>query len=95
MSNRMSGDLAITIEFYGIVRQRAGQAACVISAANVAEVLTGIALQFPALSGLTQPDGSLSPHYLLSINGERFISELGKPLQVGDRVLLLSADAGG
>jgi sacsin len=36
-----------------------------------------------------------APHYLLSLDGERFITDLGETLPNGTRLLLLSADAGG
>jgi hypothetical protein len=47
------------------------------------------------LKDLKQADGRLSPHYLLSINGEQFVTDLQQKLRPGDRLLLLSADAGG
>jgi hypothetical protein len=37
----------------------------------------------------------VAPHYLLSVNGATFVEDLARPLQPGDRLLLLSADAGG
>jgi hypothetical protein len=40
-------------------------------------------------------DGRLAPVYLLSLNGERFLTDLDERLPAGARLLLLSADAGG
>jgi hypothetical protein len=37
----------------------------------------------------------LAPHYALSLNGQRFLRDLDYLLVPGDRLLLLSADAGG
>jgi molybdopterin converting factor small subunit len=85
----------VTIELFGIPRLRAGRAELAVPAGTVGEVLAAIEQQCPALAGLRRSDGLPSPHYLLSINGERFVSDPGLPLHGGDRLLLLSADAGG
>ena len=49
----------------------------------------------PKLADLTNADGRLAPHYLLSIDGVGFVSDMTQALESGTRVLLLSADAGG
>jgi molybdopterin converting factor small subunit len=85
----------VTVEFYGIPRQRAGCAEIAVPAATVGELLTGVMQQCPGLNNLVRADGRLSPHYLLSVNGTRFVHAPQHPLQPGDQVLLLSADAGG
>ncbi len=85
----------VTVELFGIPRQRAGCAELAVAAGTVRDLLAGIARACPALSGLTRADGRLSPHYLLSLDGQRFLQEPDEPLRPGDRVLLLSADAGG
>lgn len=85
----------VTVEFLGIPRQRAGRAELELPAATLGDLLAGIERACPGLAGLQQPDGRLSPHYLLSRNGRRFVTDPGEPLAGGDRVLLLSADAGG
>jgi hypothetical protein len=41
------------------------------------------------------PQGRLAAHYLLSLEGQRFLTDLDYPLQAQDHLLLLSADAGG
>ena len=85
----------VTVEFYGIPRQRAGRAELVVSAGTVADALAAVESACPGLCGLVTQDGSLSPHYLLSIDGQRFLSDLDRPLRPEDRLLLLSADVGG
>jgi hypothetical protein len=40
-------------------------------------------------------DGSLSRRFLVSIDGERFVSDPAEPVPAGSRLLLLGADAGG
>ena len=85
----------VTVEFYGIPRQRAGRAELSVPAQTVAELLDGIERACPGLAGLRQPDGRLARHYLLSVEGRHFVTDVQQPLGAGDRVLLLSADAGG
>lgn len=85
----------VTVEFYGVPRMRAGRAEVTVSASTVAEVLAAVALACPALSDAVQTEGRLAPHYLLSLDGERFITDLDQALLPGDRLLFLSADIGG
>jgi molybdopterin converting factor small subunit len=91
----MSHTTPITVEFYGVPRQRAGCAEAVVHGETLAAVLAAVANTFPGLRGLQRPDGGPAPHYLLSLNGDRFVSDPGERLEPGSRVLLLSADAGG
>ncbi len=86
---------AVTIEFYGVPRLRAGRGELVVAAATASEAVAAIAVACPGLRDLRQPNGRLAPHYLLSLDGERFVTDLSQPLRPGDRLLLLSADAGG
>lgn len=91
----MIGTGAVTIEFYGIPRMRAGRAQLAVSASTLGEVLAEVERVCPGLVGLLQANGGLNPHYLLSIDGQRFVTDLHESLHPGDRLLLLSADAGG
>ena len=85
----------VTIEFYGIPRARAGRKDVVVSAATVREALAAVALECPDLSAVLGSDGGLAKHYRLSLDGQFFVTDLAHILQSGDRLLLLSADAGG
>jgi molybdopterin converting factor small subunit len=85
----------ITVEFYGMPRLRAGTATLNVRARDVGELLTALDDVCPELGCLVETVCRLNPQYLLSINGHRFSTNLQVPLRVGDRVLLLSADAGG
>jgi molybdopterin converting factor small subunit len=91
----MDGGETVTVEFYGLPRQRAGRAELAVPAGTVVEMLRAVEMTCPGLEGLVQADGRLSPHYLLSVNGERFVDDLQQRLHSQDRILLLSADAGG
>lgn len=85
----------ITIELFGMPRARAGVKEIAVTASTLAEALNEIAKQSPQLADVVRSDGSLSPHYLLSLDGKQFVSDLSQSLRTGDRLLLLSADAGG
>lgn len=91
----MSDDRPVTVEFFGIPRQRAGCAAAALPAGTVAELLAALEATFPGLRGLRRPDGRLAPHYLLSLDGGRFVTDPAESLRPGDKVLLLTADVGG
>jgi hypothetical protein len=91
----MSDRGGVTVEFFGMPRHRAGRAELAGPWATVAEALAAVERACPGLEGLVRPDGRLAPHYLVSINGRDFGTELGRALEPGDRLLLLSADAGG
>lgn len=85
----------VTVEFFGVPRQRAGRAELGVAARTVGELLQGVEAACPGLAGLRRADGRLAPHYLLSIGGRQFVTDVRQELRPGDRVLLLSADAGG
>jgi molybdopterin converting factor small subunit len=85
----------VTVELFGVPRMRAGRSEVVVSAATVGEALAAVSAACPALANLRGPDGRLAPQYLLSLDGARFITDLAQPLHSRDRLLLLSADAGG
>lgn len=85
----------ITIELFGIPRARAGVRELAVSATTTGEALAELITKCPTLSDVVNADGGLSPQYLLSLDGKRFVSDVSQPLRPGDRLLLLSADAGG
>jgi molybdopterin converting factor small subunit len=87
--------LSVTVEFYGVARSRAGRPTLTLAPGTISEVLAMVEQACPRLAGLRQPDGGLSPLYLLSVNGQTFVDQLAQKVEAGDRVLLLSADAGG
>ncbi len=91
----VNGPGEVTVEFYGIPRQRAGRAELTVQAGTLAEVLAAVERACPGLARLLQADGRLAPHYLLSMDGQRFVTDPGRQLRPGDRLLLLSADVGG
>jgi hypothetical protein len=85
----------VIVEFFGVPRLRAGRAELNVPPGTVAEVVAAVERTCPGLAGLRQVDGRLSPHYLVSLDGQAFLTDLGQQVHAGARVLLLSADAGG
>ena len=85
----------VTVEFYGLPRQRAGRPQLTVDADTAAAALVRVAAACPDLGDLVTSDGRLAPQYLLSVDGEWFVADLAEPLPTGTRLLLLSADAGG
>jgi molybdopterin converting factor small subunit len=86
---------SIRIELFGMARRRAGRADFISQATTIREALDQLAENCPNLANMIQADGRLSPLYLISLNAGPFVSELHQRLKTGDRLLLLSADAGG
>jgi hypothetical protein len=86
---------SVIVEFFGVPRLRAERATLAVAPGTAAEVLAVVERACPGLAGLLRPDGRLAPHYLLSLDGRQFVTDLSLPLSPGTRVLLLSADAGG
>ncbi len=89
------GPSAVTVEFFGLPCACAGRAELTVAAATAGEALTAVVAACPALADLCRSDGRLARHYLLSLDGERFVIDLAETLPPGSRLLLLSADAGG
>lgn len=85
----------VMVEFLGIPRQRAGRAELAVSAGTIEHVLSVVQHFCPAFTDLMGAEGRLSPQYALSLNGKRFLRDMDYLLAPGDRLLLMSADAGG
>lgn len=87
--------MRVVIELYGPARLRAGQAEITVDGRTVGEALRHLEAACPPLAGPVIQNGHLSCHYRLSLNGRRFISDHRHPLTAADRLILLSAEAGG
>jgi len=85
----------VRIEFLGILRARTGREHIDVQATTTGEAIDAAASMIPDLTKYCILDGWLAPGYLISVNGERFTTDPSLRLQSGDRILLLSADAGG
>lgn len=82
------------VEFFGIPRERAGTPQVEMHAKTLGQLLDTLAAEIPPL-GQFIADARLHPAFAASLNGDRFISDPDTPLAENDRVLILSADAGG
>jgi molybdopterin converting factor small subunit len=82
------------VEFLGIPRQRAGVSELEVEAETLGQLLGVLAAQCPAFGELITA-GGLHPSISANLNGDAFVSDLDTPLARGDRLLILSADAGG
>jgi hypothetical protein len=85
----------IIVEFFGVPRLRAGRATLPVRAASVRQALAAVAVACPRLEDLLGADGRLVSHYALSLDGQRFVTDLDELLRPGEHLLILSADAGG
>jgi molybdopterin converting factor small subunit len=82
------------VEFLGIPRERVGISEMEIEARTFGQVLEELSARFPGLSELITPEG-LHPSLAANLNGDAFVKSLDTRLAAGDRLLILSADAGG
>ena len=82
------------VEFLGVPRERAGCDEVDVEADTLGRLLGTLAARMPGLAELIVVD-RLHPSLAASLNGDRFISDPETPLGDDDRVLILSADAGG
>lgn len=87
--------MAVTIEFFGTARLHAGRASLEVDATDLAAALRRIEEDLPAMGDLALEDGRLRPEFLANLNGRRFVRDPATAIQSGDRLLILSADAGG
>ena len=82
------------VEFLGVPRQRAGISEVEVQADTLGELFGMLAAKIPSLGELIAAD-RLHPAIVANLNGDRFVSHRGTPLNEDDCVLILSADAGG
>ena len=88
------------VELLGLPRERAGVADLELQAETLGQLLRALVMRFPSFSEFVisdRADGGarLQPALTANLNGDRFISDPRTPLDEGDSLLILSADAGG
>ncbi len=85
------------VELLGIPRQRAGVAQLEVEAATLGQLLDALVARHPPLADLVSAGRPprLGPFVVANLNGDRFVSDPRTRLADTDRVLILSADAGG
>jgi len=87
--------MSITVELFGIPRQRAGVAKTHAEGTRLDEVLNDLERRFPRLAEECIARGLLQAGTLANLNGQKFVSDPATALTSGDSLLVLSADAGG
>ena len=94
----MAGDEYVCVELFGVSRMVAGKSEIVLTW-RAGLTLDGLArLLFVACPALEQgKDGApaVGGAYVFNLNGRDFVRNPAQPIAAGDRLLLLSADAGG
>jgi molybdenum cofactor guanylyltransferase len=89
-----------TVELFGVARLLARTKEVTLSlpeGANLAQVYSALAAKLPILVGrVIRPDGkSLSSGYTCNLNGLDFVRTPATQVSSGDKIFILSADAGG
>ena len=82
------------VEFLGIPRERAGISELEVEAHSLGQLLETLVMRCPALRELITAD-RLHPSIAANLNGDEFVSDPKTVLSKDDRLLILSADAGG
>lgn len=85
----------VIFELYGVARLRAGRDEVPVQGGTLGDVLAALETVCPELSGTLLQQGRLTEHARLSVNGREFVSDPARPLKAGDRLILISAAAGG
>jgi len=87
--------MSVAVEFYGVPRQRIGIAQAIADGADLGEVLVDLAHRYPRFGETCVDDERLRAGFTANLGGNRFISDPRTPLPAGEKLLILSADAGG
>jgi molybdopterin converting factor small subunit len=82
------------VEFLAVPRRLAGISEIEVQANTLGQLLTVLATEIPSL-GKFIISGRLHPSLVANLNGDQFVSDPETALGEKDRVLILSADAGG
>jgi len=87
--------MPVIVELFGIPRARAGIATTSAEGDSLGEVLSDLSARFPELAATCIDGAALRTGYTANLDGQRFITDPETSLADGDRLLLLSLDAGG
>jgi molybdopterin converting factor small subunit len=87
------------IELFGVARLAAGRNHVDLTldaTSTLADAVAALGKACPALVGkAVLADGRLAEGYVLNLDGRSFCADLSRPVQPGERILLLSSEAGG
>lgn len=90
--------ITVSVELFGVARLVAKTKAVSLSLPSdptLAVVFSALAERLPSLQGKIIQAGALVNGYTCNINGMNFVRDPSAKVEQGDRILILSADAGG
>lgn len=90
--------ISVSVELFGVARMLAKTKQVTLSLpqeATLANVLSALAEQVPVLLGRIINSDGLIPGYTCNINGLNFVRTSSAKINSGDKIFILSADAGG
>jgi len=90
--------ISVSVELFGVPRLLAKTRSVTLNlaeGATLAQVLSALAEKLPMLAGRVIEAGSLISGYTCNINGLDFVRTPNAKVASGDKIFLLSADAGG
>ena len=89
----------ITVEYFGIPRQKTGVCSDSLSFSkypvNLQQVLAEISLKHTDFTNHCMDGDQLSRQTIINLNGDQFVESLQTEVMDGDNILILSTDAGG
>ncbi len=92
-------NVSAVVELFGNARLLAGRSTVHLELptnVSATDVAGRLAREVPELVGeVVDPEGSLMTSYILNLNGTSFMSDSGRRITTGDRMLLFSSQAGG
>ena len=94
----MRNPISVSVELFGVARMVAKTQVVSLALpqeATLAHVFAALAVKLPVLVGRVLDSDGLLSGYSCNINGLDFVRAPGTKINSGDKVLLLSADAGG
>lgn len=87
--------MSVRVEFFGLVRKRAGVAFLDVEADDLGTAILMIGKQLPQLAESCFDGNRLQSGFIANLNGNEFTNDLTRTVNSGDSILILSADAGG
>jgi molybdopterin-guanine dinucleotide biosynthesis protein A len=99
-NNSRSGSIPCTVELFGVARMVAKTSELPLSLASgatLSDVFAAVAEKLPMLVGrvIAPNRRDLLNGYTVNVNGREFVRSSSGTVQPGDRIIILSADAGG
>lgn len=90
--------ISVTVELFGVARLLAKTSVVsldLVDGSTLAQVCSALAEKLPMLAGRVVNAEGLIAGYTCNINGQQFTRASSTKIASGDRILILSADAGG